>query len=170
MANYYNLKYIINDFRTLTAKHKQLNSFGVGDLRNLIFLTQQKEGMDNVEHNAPLYPLLYVIPQQAQRSDSEIIYNFNVIVCDIDNVKNNQIEVDLWSDTLEIAEDVLAQFRYSVDAEQGNFASKYDIGLPTTITPFNEQYEDLLFGWNLQLQVIVDKPLNRCIAPFKDFN
>jgi len=170
MANYYNLKYIIDDFRKLASEHKQINSFGVGDLRNLIFLTQQKEGKDNTEHKAPLYPLLYVIPQQATRNDSEIYYNFNVIICDIDNVKNNQIEVDLWSDTLEIAEDVLAQFRYSVDAAQGDFYSKYDITLPTNITPFNEQYEDLLFGWNLQLQVIVDKPLNRCIAPFNDFN
>lgn len=171
MAQYYNLKNIIDDLKLLVEKHKMINSFGVGDLRDLIFLTQQRDGQDNtIKNEAPLYPLLYVIPQQATREDSLITYNFNIIVCDIDNVKNKQIQVDLWSDTLEYAEDVLAQFKYSVETSQGDYYDKYDIVLPTSITPFNEQYEDKLFGWNLSLQVIVDKPLNRCIAPYKDFN
>lgn len=170
MAQYYNLKNIIDDFEKLVDKHKQLNSFGVGDIRDLIALTQMKDGEDNTEKNeAPLYPLLYVIPQIANRDGGQITYNFNVLVCDIDNVKNKNIQVDLWSDTLEIAEDVVAQFAYSVNDEQGNYYGKYDIVLPVNITPFNEAYEDRLFGWNIALQVVVDKPLNRCIAPFNNF-
>jgi hypothetical protein len=168
--NYYNLKNIIDDFEKLVDKHKQLNSFGVGDIRDLITLTQMKDGEDNTEKNeAPLYPLLYVIPQVANRDGGQITYNFNVLICDIDNVKNKNIQVDLWSDTLEIAEDVVAQFAYSVDDAEGNYYGKYDITLPVNITPFNEAYEDKLFGWNIALQVIVDKPLNRCIAPFNNF-
>ena len=171
MAQYYNLKNIIDDFELLVEKSKILNSFGVGDIRDLITLTQMKDGEDNTEKNeAPLYPLLYVIPQVANRDGGQITYNFNVLICDIDNVKNKNIQVDLWSDTLELAEDVVAQFAYSVNDEQGNYYGKYDIVLPVNITPFNEQYEDKLFGWNIALQVLVDKPLNRCIAPFNDFN
>ena len=171
MAQYYNLKNIIDDLELLVEKHKMINSFGVGDLRDMIFLTQQRDGEDNTEKNeAPLYPLLYVIPQQATREDGLITYNFNIIVCDIDNVKNKQIQTDLWSDTLEYAEDVLAQFKYSVTSAEGDYYDKYDVVLPTSITPFNEQYEDRLFGWNLSLSVIVDKPLNRCIAPYNNFN
>jgi len=170
MAQYYNLKNIIDDFEKLVDKHKQLNSFGVGDIRDLITLTQVKDGEDNTEKNeAPLYPLLYCIPQVANRDGGQITYNFNVLICDIDNVKNKNIQVDLWSDTLEIAEDVVAQFAYSVDDAEGNYYGKYDITLPVNITPFNEQYEDKLFGWNIALQVLVDKPLNRCIAPFNNF-
>jgi len=179
MAQYYNLKNIIDDFKLLVEKHKQLQSFGVGDIRDLITLTQQKTdeeysskvSKDNtIKNNAPLYPLLYVIPQVANRDGGQITYNFNVLICDIDNVKNKNIQVDLWSDTLEIAEDVVAQFLYSVDADEGNYEDKYDVVLPVNMTPFNEQYEDKLFGWNIALQVIVDKPLNRCIAPFNSFN
>jgi len=170
MAQYYNLKNIIDDFKLLVEKHKQLNSFGVGDIRDLIALTQEIDGEDNTEKNeAPLYPLLYVIPQIANRDGGQITYNFNVLICDIDNVKNKNIQVDLWSDTLEIAEDVVAQFSYSVNQQEGNYYDKYDVVLPVNITPFNEQYEDKLFGWNIALQIVVDKPLNRCIAPFKDF-
>lgn len=169
MANYYNFKNIVEDFKLLQNRHKQLNSFGVGDIRQLIYLTQQVKDEDNVENHSPVYPLLYIVPQPAQRDAGFITYSFNVIVCDIDNTKNYDIEVDLWSDTLQIAEDILAQFKYSVNATQGNYESRYDINLPTTISPFSEQYEDLLVGWNLQLQIIVDAPLNRCIAPYKPF-
>lgn len=179
MANYYNFKNIIDDFRSIERNHKQLQSFGVGDIKQLIFLTQDRLGKDNIDppqdntptntNLPPVYPLLYVVPGSAQRDDSFITYNFSVIVCDITNAKNYDIQVDLWSDTLQIAEDILAQFKYSVNANQGNFESKYYINLPTSIIPFSEQYEDLLVGWNLGLQVVVDSPLNRCIAPYKDW-
>jgi len=75
----------------------------------------------------------------------------------------------LWSDTFQIAQDVIAQFKYSVDASQGNYESKYDIELPVTCNPFSESYDDLLVGWSFNLNVIVDQPLNRCIAPFNSF-
>jgi hypothetical protein len=68
-----------------------------------------------------------------------------------------------------MCEDVLAQFKYSVNQQQGNYYDKYDVNVPAPITPFMEQYEDKLIGWTLQLQVVVDKPLNRCIAPFDNF-
>jgi len=166
---YYNFKNIVSDFELLQRKHKQLNSFGIGDIKQLLFLTQQNKDVENVNNNSPVYPLLYLVPQTATRDTATITYNFNVIVCDIENTKNYDIEVDLWSDTLQIAEDILAQFKYSVTAQQGNFENKYYVNLPTNIQPFSESYEDLLVGWNLQIQIVVDSPLNRCIAPYKDF-
>ena len=82
---------------------------------------------------------------------------------------NYDIEVDLWSETLQIAEDILAQYKYSVNTSQGDYESRYDLSLPTAITPFSEKYDDILVGWNLELSVIVDQPLNRCLAPFNTF-
>lgn len=176
--NYYNFKNIIEDLQTLSNKHKMLNSFGVGDIRQLIFLTQERLGKDNIDPKnntpnpsnlPPVYPLMYVVPQTAQRDDSTMTYNFNIIIADITNRKNYDIEVDAWSDTLQIAEDILAQFKYSVLESQGRYESRYYINLPTNITPFNEQYEDLLVGWNLQMSIVVDSPLNRCIAPYRNW-
>jgi hypothetical protein len=170
MAQYYNFKNIVDDVKLLVEKHLQIRSFGVGDIKDLIALTQEIEGEDNTEKNeAPLYPLLYMVPQPVQRDESFITYNFSVLIMDIDNVKNKHIQVDLLSDTLEMCEDILAQFKYSVNQQQGNYYDKYDVNVPAPITPFMEQYEDKLIGWTLQLQVVVDKPLNRCIAPFNTF-
>ena len=88
----------------------------------------------------------------------------------MDTKTSYDIQAELWSDTLQIAEDVLAQFKYSVTSAQGDYETKYDIETPTTITPFNEAYSDNLVGWNLDISIVVDIPLNRCIAPYKDFN
>jgi len=171
VAKYYNLKNIVDDVKLLVEKHKQINSFGVGDIKDLIALTQVRDGEDNTDKNEPpIYPLLYMVPQPVQRDESYITYNFSIIICDIDNVKNKYIQVDLLSDTLEMAEDVLAQFKYSVTSDEGNYYEKYDVNVPSNIVPFIENYEDKLIGWTLQLQVLVDKPLNRCIAPFNNFN
>ena len=164
-----NYKKIITDFQTLADKHKQINSFGTGDIRQLIYLTQQIDGKDNDKNNAPIYPLMYLIPSTVSRDEQFLTYNLNVIVADIMNTKNYDIETDLMSDTLQITEDILAQYKYSVTALQGDYEANYDIVLPANITPFSEAYDDILVGWNLSLQIVVDNPLNRCITPIKDF-
>lgn len=168
--NYVNFKNIINDLKTLELNHKQLNSFGVGDIKQLIYLTQQRDKVENTTDAAPIYPLMYVIPVSVSRAENFNTYSFNVLICDVMNANNFDIEVDLWSDTLQIAEDILAQYKYSVVSSQGDYEARYDLVLPATITPFSEAYDDILVGWNLQLQVVVDMPLNRCYAPFNNFN
>lgn len=168
--NYVNFKNIITDLETLEIKHKSLNSFGVGDIRQLIYLTQKRDNVDNTTENlAPIYPLMYVIPTNVQRDENFVTYRLNVLILDVMNANNYDIEVDLWSDTLQIAEDILAQYKYSVTSQQGDYETRYDLILPTTITPFSEAYDDILVGWNLDLQIIVDMPLNRCYAPYNSF-
>ena len=114
MAQYYTFKNIVDDMKKLVENHKMINSFGIGDVKDFIFLTQQVDGEENTNNKAPIYPLLYMVPQGSNRDNGQITYNFNVIIADIDNTKNKDITVDLWSDTLEYAEDVLAQFNYGV--------------------------------------------------------
>jgi hypothetical protein len=165
-----NFKTIVNDFNNLQRKHKQLNSFGVGDIKQLIYLTQDRDKQENTDNNAPIYPLMYVVPGSVNQDEQFTTYSFNILICDVFNTKNYDIQNDLWSDTLEIAQDILAQYKYSVTAEQGNYyTDKYDITLPTTLIPFMEAYDDLLVGWNLPINIIVQTPLNRCIAPYNDF-
>ena len=168
--NYLNFKNIINDLKTLEYNHKQLNSFGVGDIKQLIYLTQQNNKQDNTDNSAPIYPLMFVIPVSVNRDENFVTYSLNVLVCDVMNANNYDIEVDLWSDTLQITEDILAQYKYSVTNSQGDYENRYDLVLPTSITPFSEAFDDILVGWNLSLQIVVDAPLNRCYAPFNNFN
>ena len=172
-----NYKNIITDFERLAKEHKQINSFGTGDIRQLIYLTQEKKGTpqindewgENITNEAPTYPLLFVLPSSVIRDEQFLTHSFNVIICDIMNTKNYNNETDILSDTLQIAEDILAQFKYSVTIPQGDYEEKYDIVLPANITSFSEAYDDILVGWNLNIQIILDNPLNRCIAPFKPF-
>ena len=81
-----------------------------------------------------------------------------------------ELKRENWAiEYLEIDEDILAQFKYSVTASQGDYEAKYDIELPTSINPFSESFDDILVGWTLSLDLVVDSPLNRCLAPYKDF-
>ncbi len=166
-----NYKNIIDDFEKLAVNHKQINSFSTGDITQLVSWTQKIDGKDNDTNAAPIYPIMYVIPSDFTRGEQEIVYGFNIIIADIMDTKTSyDIQTDLWSDTLQMAEDILAQFKYSVTNKQGDYEARYDIELPSTITPFNEAYDDNLVGMNLSISIVIDSPLNRCIAPFKDFN
>ena len=164
-------KKIVEDFETLVKNHKQLNSFGHGDINQLIYWTTQIDGTDNDTYAAPIYPLLYLVPQSVSRGEQQLTYTFDVIICDIDaSTKTPVLNKQIWSDTLQIAEDILAQFKYSVTTAQGDYEQNYDITLPSTISPFSERFDDLLIGWTLSLQILIDNPLNRCISPYKPFN
>jgi len=167
--NYTNFSSIINDLKKIEFYHKQTNSFGVGDIKQLTYLIQQRDKKENTEDRPPIYPLMYVIPRQVQNYENYVQYSLNVLICDIMNANNYDIEVDLWSSTLAIAQDILAQYKYSVNAQQGDYENKYDLILPASITPFSEAYDDYLVGWNLDLNILVDMPLNRCLAPFDNW-
>lgn len=169
MAQYYNLKNIIDDLKEIERKHKQLNSFGVGDLKQLIYLTQDLAGTENTTNAAPIFPLLYIVPGTIQRNENYVVYNLNCVVADIMNSTNYDIEVDLMSDTAQIISDVLAQFKYSVTASEGDYEAKYDLQLPVTLNGFSEGFDDILVGWNALIQVVVEDPLNRCIAPYNNW-
>lgn len=163
-------KNIIEDFKAIAANHKQINSFGTGDIQQLIYLTTQKDGKDNDKNESPLYPLLYVIPGQVSRDTGSMTYQLSVLVMDIMSSDDILLETQLLSDMLQVIDDVLAQFKYSVNPVTGNYEAKYDVNTSTTYTPFTERYDDYLVGWTLNLSLIVDMPINRCDAPYNDFN
>ena len=165
-----NFKNIVHDLKEIADKHKQINSFGAGTIEQLIYLTGEIDGKPNDTNAAPIYPLMFVIPNPVTRDEQFITYSLNIVICDVTNVKNYDINLDVYSDTLQMAEDVLAQFKYSVTSADGNYESKYDINLPTTLNPFSESFDDRLTGWTVGVDILVESPLNRCIAPYKPFN
>lgn len=167
MTNY---KKIIDDFAKIAEKHKQINSFGSGDLRQLIYLTSEVDKEENTKDNAPIYPLLYVVPISVSRGEQQKTLSFSVVVADIMNATNYDIETDLFSDTLQIAEDIIAQFKYSVTPQQGDYQDLYELSLPTNLQPFSESFDDILVGWTISLDIVLSDPLNRCIAPYNNFH
>jgi hypothetical protein len=163
-----NIKTFHDDFRTLSDYHKQINSFGFGQQEDLSFWTEMRDKVENTHFNSPIFPLLYVIPNEVEQKFGFMQYNFTLIVMDIvERDLTNQI--DVLSDTNQIMDDIISQFRLSVTNSLGNFNAKYTIQNPVVCIPFIEQYTDLTAGWSAQISVEVMNSLNRCDAAFNSW-
>jgi uncharacterized delta-60 repeat protein len=163
---YVNFKSIADDFNKLAYYHKQINSFGLGDVSQISYWTEQRNKEDNVTYNPPIFPLLYVVPSRITNELRYKTWEFNTLVMDIvDRDLENQ--VDTLSDTLQILQDVISQWRYSTSASLGNYYDKYFLDETVNCIPFLERYADLTNGWNGTIRIQTLTPLNRCIAAFE---
>ena len=163
-----NFKTFHDDFRLLADHHKQINSFGFGALEDLSFWTESRMKEDNPNFQAPVFPLMYVVPANVEQRLTHMVYQFNVIILDIiERDLSNQ--TDVLSDTNQILDDVISQFRLSVTNSLGNFNKQYYLQTPVTCNPFIEKYTDLCGGWSGLLNIEVIIPLNRCDAAFDSF-
>jgi hypothetical protein len=163
-----NHKTFHDDFRLLADYHKQLNSFGFGAYQDISFWTESRIKEANTTFNSPVFPLMYVVPNNVQQKLNYMTYTFTVIVMDIiERDLTNQ--VDVLSDTLQIMDDIVGQFRLSVDDALGNFNELYYLQDPVNCMPFLEKFTDLCGGWSASLSIDVMTPLNRCDAAFESF-
>jgi hypothetical protein len=152
----------------LADHHKQINSFGFGALEDLSFWTESRMKEDNPNFQSPVFPLMYVVPANVEQRLTHMVYQFNVIILDIiERDLSNQ--TDVLSDTNQILDDVISQFRLSVTNSLGNFNKQYYLQTPVTCNPFIEKYTDLCGGWSGLLNIEVIIPLNRCDAAFGSF-
>jgi hypothetical protein len=162
----YNFKKIIDLLKRIQTYHLQLQGFGVGDINQLIYLTEERLKEDNTEQNySPYYPLMYVVPQGAKTDGRQTTYEFDILIMDILNTKNWQIETDVWSDTLDILKDIISQMRYSIDECYCN----WDIDYPVQMTPFSESFDDYVSGWSGRISLRIPDAIDRCIAAFDEF-
>ena len=169
MANavgYYNFKKVVDLLRQLQTYHEQLQGFGIGDITQLVYDVEERLKVDNTQQNyAPYYPLMYVIPQVATTDGRETVYEFDILIMDIQNTKNFENQVDAWSDTLDILKDVIAQLKYSLDS----CYCTWDIDYPIQMTPFHEAFDDFVDGWTGKIRLRIPDAINRCDAPYANF-
>jgi hypothetical protein len=77
-VNALNLKNIVDDFRLLADRHKQINSYGFGDLDEFTYQVDRRDKQENRSVQAPYFPYLYVIPANVQVSiNFDTAYNSN---------------------------------------------------------------------------------------------
>lgn len=165
---YVNFKKIHDDFQLLAQKHKQIKSFGMGDTDQMSYWTQLRDKQENTTFESPYFPLLYVIPSTCVNHLQYKTWNFQMIMSDIvDRDLTNQ--VDVLSDTLQMLQDVVSQFRLSNRPELGCYDAFYDNFPDVTFEPFMEEYSDLTNGWTAQLEITTTTALDRCAAAFQDF-
>lgn len=149
-TNLVNYKQVIEDLEDFANNHEQINSFGYGDLTQLT--------MDVITKQEPKYTRMYVIPGDTLLNQNELVYNFQIIVTDqLNNDYSNQR--DVMSDTLEIMKDIMATF----------YLSEYESLWPAGVEPFLENYETILTGWVMNIQLSQPFDYNRCDLPERPF-
>lgn len=149
-TNLVNYKQVIEDLEDFANNHEQINSFGYGDLTQLT--------MDVLTKQEPRYTRMYVIPGDTLLNQNELVYNFQIIVTDqLNSDYSNQ--KDVMNDTLEIMKDIMTTL----------YLSEYESLWPATVEPFLENYETILTGWIMNIQLTQPFDYNRCDLPERPF-
>ena len=146
---------------TIASKHFQINSFHSGM-------------MDEVDINklgATDYVILYAEPGSATINQGVLTYSFTIYVMDMVNdevgdAPNKQRlgRVDTYSETLNIIQDVIAEFKHSLNVKSW-VDGEVVLELPITAEPFTARFNNLLTGWSATINIDVNNKNNLCIAP-----
>ena len=164
---------VINTLCRLGEYHEQISTVSVGDIFDINLEKMEK------------MPLLHINPTSVSTGDSELVYNFQIFICDLVsekkdwqtkqkseltklvNTKTNEQEV--WNQTLEISTDFISMLRHS---EQQSLKGTNDINTPIyftqdqfTIEPFSERFDNLLCGWVFTIGIKVMNDFDACVIP-----
>tara|TARA_R110000787_G_scaffold54434_1_gene126624 strand:+ start:962 stop:1510 length:549 start_codon:yes stop_codon:yes gene_type:complete len=164
---------VIDTLCRLGEYHHQIATVSVGDIYDI--------NLEKME----LFPLLHINPVNVQTGESELVYNFQLFICDLvsekDNwetyqaqgltklIDNKNNEQQVFNQTLEIATDIIGMLRHS---SRQSLAGVDDINYPIYFTqdqfslePFQERFDNLLCGYVFQIGVKVMNDFDTCTIP-----
>lgn len=134
---------LIQDF---ADRHISINSFGFG---NLLDYGKDIEDRDN------LYPVLFVVPQNASYDENMTDYNISVIIADrLSDDLDNRISV--ISNMSMIAKDLIGEIKL------GDLQEYFDVPLPISSNMFIERFMDNVGGVQITLPLQTIDPINVC--------
>ena len=162
---------VINTLLRLGEYHEQISTTSVGDIFDI--------NLEKME----LFPLMHVNPISVTTGDSELVYNFQVFICDmvseksdwqtkqhelltkLVNTKNNEQEV--FNQTLEICTDIIGMLRHSTRQSLDGDINKplYFTQDQFTIEPFQERFDNLCCGHVFQIGIKVMNDFDTCTIP-----
>lgn len=131
--------------REIATNHQQINTFGWGELPEL------------GKSSDVVYPLMWVVQQPSNVDGNNLRLRYKIVFADL-VLKDISNEDDVLNDQMQIALDVVAQLNHP-DYEwqfenKGSFENFYN------------EYDDIVTGWVLDCELIIDSPYNRCAIPF----
>jgi len=164
---------VINTLCRLGEYHEQISTVSVGDIYDINLEKMEK------------MPLLHINPTSVDTGDSELIFNFQLFICDLVSekddwqVKQNELltklidaknnEQQVWNQTLEICTDFIGMLRHS---SRQSLEGVDDINFPLyftqdqfTIEPFQERFDNLLCGWTFTIGIKVMNDFSTCQIP-----
>ncbi len=167
---------VVNFLCRLGEYHEQISTVSVGDIYDVNLEKMEK------------MPLLHVNPTSVATGDSELIYNFQIFICDLVSEKDNwqtfqaaqltklldpkNNEQQVWNQTLEICTDFIGMLRHS---SRQSLVGVNDINVPIyftqdqfSIEPFQEKFDNLLCGWTFTMGIKVMNDFDTCTIPVRD--
>lgn len=142
----YSLNNLITIFNDFADSHYQIQSFGFGEI-------WEANGTPKETGNTPT---LWVFPTSATVTDNTVVYSFDVRCWDLVQ-KGEANENDVLSDTQQILVDLVLYMKH----DSFNFGLVGD----SIMTPFTEQLADNVTGWQLSIDIEVNKIDNDCQIP-----
>jgi len=152
----------VKDLKKIYEKHQQIKDFGFGFIEDVTFKNQGD--------TTTQYPYLFVIPDNTSIGENDLQYSIKLIMMDrvVNYTDDNML--DIMSDTNQILQDVVSQFFLSFTSQDGDYTWTYDITLPVQLQPFADKFDDYLAGWFATITITLGQGLDRCDAPFDNFN
>tara|TARA_A100001201_G_scaffold64145_1_gene60461 strand:- start:1828 stop:2376 length:549 start_codon:yes stop_codon:yes gene_type:complete len=164
---------VVNYLCRIGEYHEQIATVSVGDIYDIEIGKMEK------------LPLLHINPTSVSTGDSELVYNFQVFICDLVDenmgtqtkdqsnltklVNNDNNEQEVWNQTLAIATDIIGMLRHST---RQSLEGVNDINSPIYFTedqfslePFNERFDNLLCGWVFNIGIKVMNDFDTCTIP-----
>lgn len=138
------LKQIKEEFSLIAQNHKEINTFGWGDIWEI------------ATSGTVDYPLMWVQLEPSTIADRVQTMNFKFILMDL--VANGEVnEDDVLNDMLEVVKDIIALLNdsqtYEWTVETGN------------IEPFTERFNDSVSGWVMDVAIRLPFKFDRCVVP-----
>ena len=109
------------------------------------------------------YPFVYTQVTSSTISESEVTYEFDIVVADIVFEEMEQEMTQVHNRTHGIASDLIASFAFAFNADsaaEGN----YRLDLPIRLQPFRARFGNITAGWEASITVRVPAPVNLCDA------
>ena len=156
-------KNVIDDFSNIATNHYLINSFHSGFL----------DEVDVNKLDQGDFPILYCEPGTATIDMGVLTYSFTIFVLDMlkEDLTNRN---DVWTNTLEITQDIIAEFRQNLALQTSGGDSGKKISyvtdeavleLPINAEPFTARFANILTGFSASMSIQVNNANNLCDAP-----
>ncbi len=148
----YSYNQIIKRIKWFADNHRQVNSFGNGDLWEVI----EHDQLADFE-----YPLIFLVDVPNTINASVDSTAFDVYFMDLVH-KDESNENEVKSDQKRTALDLIAFLKQDATLRENNVV----ITKNNTLTSFTEKFNDELTGWKMNIQLNQPFNYNSCQIPF----
>ncbi len=150
-----NYEKIILESQTFADNHIQINSFGNGDLWEIIERDKLKDFT---------YPMLWIQDSKFGTSNGVAYFSFQVLA--LDQVLNGEVNENfVKSSMLELLFDYVSYFKQCRFYDAAGNKLPFKISIENSGQTFTEKYNDILTGGNISVRFDVPLTFNKCKIP-----